>query len=499
MNLAGRVVTTALAVAATGALAAGLVDPAALASGAGLVAADQPGASQIGLDQVPSTLVCPPRPLLGEGSADSDEDFQAEGQTTSISLARSLATTSAATVSGRTLPPDGGEPAEVSIDAPALAATSTRSEVPFAVEADRSQLLAALQLTRTDDGDLAGLAASTCTAPADTGWLVGGAVEPGRSGRIVLANPSRTTATVDLTVLTPDGAVRPPAGQDLAVAAGTSREVLLESLLPATATLAVGVSSRGADVAAHLVETQIAGVRPQGVEQVVAQQPSTSSIVPGVLAAGRSIALRLANPGTETAAVGWQVRGPDGALVPTGESVVTVPPGSVVDLPLDLAGPGATGAVAVHIGSDVPVLGSVQMTWTRDEGRSERAWAVPAPAIEDQALALTAPVGVRTFLSLTSEDGADVTVQHLDAAGQLVDDEREVVLPPGAVETSLVDPGVAAVRLVVTSGVVHAALALTSQDEPRRPHTFFSVVPVQVPPPTTDEVTVAPLPEDLLR
>ena len=207
----------------------------------------------------------------------------------------------------------------------------------------------------------------------------------------------------------------------------------------------------------------------------------------------------MANPGVETAAVGWQVRGPDGALVPAGESVVTVPPGSVVDLPLDVTGPGAAGAVAVHIGSDVPVVGSVQITWGRDEGRSERAWAVPAPAIDHEALALTAPGGVRTFLSLTSEDGADVTVQHLDAAGELVDDDLVTELQPGEVQTSLVGPDVAAVRLLVTSGVAHAALALTSQDEPRRPHTFFSVVPVQVPPPTTDAVTVAPLPEDLLR
>ena len=363
MNLAGRLAGTALAVAATGALAAGLVDPGALAAGAGLVAADQPGATQVGLGQVPATLVCPPQPLLGAGAEDSDEDFQAAGETSSSTLTRSFSASGGAAVTGRTLPPEGADPADLVADAPALASLSTRSELPLAVQADRSQLLAALQLTRTDDGDLAGLAASSCTAPAPSSWLVGGAVEAGRSGRIVLANPSRTTATVDLTLLTPDGAVQPPAGQDLAVAAGTTREVLLESLLPATAAVAVGVTARGADVAASLVETQLAGVLPQGVEQVAAQQASSSSTIAGVLAGTRPTTLRVANPGTEAAAVGWQVIGPDGVVPPAGEAVVTVPAGGVVDVPLDLTGAsGPAGTVAVQVGSDRPVVAAVQIT-----------------------------------------------------------------------------------------------------------------------------------------
>ncbi len=46
---------------------------------------------------------------------------------------------------------------------------------------------------------------------------------------------------------------------------------------------------------------------------------------------------------------------------------------------------------------------------------------------------------------------------------------------------------------------MHGALALTSDAATAKDNAYLSVVPVQVPPPTTDEVTVAPLPEDLLR
>ena len=83
MNLAGRVVTTALAVAATGALAAGLVDP-------GRPAPAEPGSSRPTSRErarsvsgrLPSTLVCPPAPRVADaGAEDADEDFQAEGDT----------------------------------------------------------------------------------------------------------------------------------------------------------------------------------------------------------------------------------------------------------------------------------------------------------------------------------------------------------------------------------------------------------------------------------
>ena len=460
----------------------------------------------MGLGRLPSTLVCPPGPVLGAGAEDSDVDFAAGGETTSSTLIRSFSAKGTAAITGRTLPPEGAEPADLAVEGAALAAVSTRSELPLVVEADRSQLLAGLQLTRTDEGDLAGLAASTCTAPAVTGWLVGGAVEPGRSGRIVLANPSRTTATVDLTVLTPEGAVRPPAGQGLSVAAGTSREVLLESLLPATTTVAVGVSARGAEIAAHLVETHLTGVRPQGVEQVVAQQAATSFTVPGVLTGARTATLRVANPGSEAAAVGWQVMGDAGVLPAAGETVVTVPAGGAVDVPLALTGPDGApvgGLVAVQVGSDSPVVGAVQMTWGRAGGESERAWAAPAPEITDEAMALVGPQEVSTFLSLVSEGGADVLVQQLDADGELVDDELALDVAPGTTLTRAIDPeldpGVAAVRIRVVSGSVHASTALTADAPAAQPNTFFSVVPVQVPPRTTDEVTVAPLPEDLLR
>ncbi len=507
MSLVTRTLCALLADGATGVLATGVVDPGALAADAGLVAADQPGASEVALGRLAPTLVCPPAPRLqaevAEDAGGTDEDFQAAGTTTSSTLVRSLASSGEAAVSGRTLPLEDAAAAEdLSGAGEGTAAASTGSQDPVVVQAAASQLLAGLQVTSAEDGDLAGVAASSCTAPAETSWLVGGAVETGRSGLVLLSNPSATTAVVDLTVLTPDGPVSPPAAQDLAVGAGTSREVLLESLLEPTDAVAVGVSARGAAVAAQLVETQLDGVLPHGVEHVAATTASTALTIPGVLAAGRTLTLRVANPGADAAAVGWQVLGADGVLPLVGEAVVTVPAGGVVDLPLDLSRPDGTpvdGPVAVQVGSDQPVVGAVQVQQPYGAGRSERAWAQSAPALQDEALALVATTeGVRTFLSVASADAAEVLVQQLDADGEPAEDELTLTLAPGTTRTERIGTDVAAVRLKVVSGSVHAALPLTA-DAPGGPaERFVAVVPVQVPPPTTDAVTVAPLPADVL-
>ncbi len=504
MSLATRVLTAVVAVGATGVLVAGVLDPAALAADAGLVAAAQPGAARVGLGDLPTSLVCPPAPRLQaevDGDAGgTDEDFQAAGSTEQTTTVRADGADATAVV-GRTLPPQDLAAQDLVGEGAGLIAVGSGSEQPVVVEAAPDAPVAGLQVTRTDDGDLAGLAASSCTTPTETAWLVGGAVEAGRSGRIVLSNPSATVASVDLTVLTPEGPVAPAAGQDLAVGAGTSREVLLEALLPPTTALAVGVTARGAAVAGQLVDTYVSGVRAQGVEHVAATSPATAFTVPGVLAAARTTTLRLANPGPEPAAVGWQVLGDDGALVLAAEAVTTVPPGAVVDLPLDLTGPDgepAAGPVALQVSADQPVLGAVQVRLGRDDGLSEIAWAAPAPALDDEALTLVGPEGVRSFVSLAAGEAAEVRLQRLDAAGELVDDEVAVVLEPGTTRTIEVDDDAVAVRLVVVSGTVHAALALTGGPDGEG-GTFFSVVPVQVPPATTDEVTVGPLPEDVLR
>lgn len=507
MNRPGRPLVTRAAVAlvaaaALGALGTGLVDPRGWAP-AGAAVAQQPASGEVDLGGRPSVLVCPPAPrLVSEVSADeADEDFRADSPARTATVLR---TVGGPAVSALTLPADEEPPTGLygeEVGDGTLVETDGRQ--PVVLQAGPEATVGALSVHVADDGDLAGLAASTCGFPAEASVLVGGGVEPGRSGRVVLSNPGTTTATVDLVLLTPQGPVSPPAAQALAVPAGTSRDVLLEGLVDPTPALAVGVTARGGAVVAHLVDTRISGVRAQGVEQVAATQPATDLTLPG-LRPGPSVTatLRLANPGSAPAAVGWQLAGPDGAVAQQGETVATVPAGSVAEVPLDgLRGPDLPEAFAVRVTSDQPVAATVEVRLERAGGLADLAVAHPAPRLAGQAL-VPLPDGedVRAALALAGTDGAGtVELVGLDADGEQVGETDEVRVEPG--RTALVGVPPDAVQMVVrvVSGEVAAAVLLRSEPEGGPGASFGSVLPVLSPPPGPASVVVGQLSPDVLR
>ncbi|WP_298122454.1 DUF5719 family protein, partial [uncultured Aurantimicrobium sp.] len=87
----------------------------------------------------------------------------------------------------------------------ALFAAPKVISVPPAASAEEAPLLAGNQLQETASETLSGLAAASCTEPANDLWLVGGSTEVGRTTLLTLANPTEVTATVSLEVFTEQG------------------------------------------------------------------------------------------------------------------------------------------------------------------------------------------------------------------------------------------------------------------------------------------------------
>lgn len=504
-----RAAVAVVAAAAVGVLATGTVDPRgwslAGAVAAGQSAAGQPAAEQVDLGGRPSVLVCPPAPRLGAevGGDEADEDFRADAPARTATVLR---TTGGPALSAAVSPTDDQPP--VAVEAQVVgdgAVVETDGREPVAVQAGPETGVGGLALHVADSGDLAGLAASSCGYPAETGWLVGGGVEPGRSGRVVLSNPGATTATVGLVLLTPAGPVSPPAAQDVVVPAGASRDVLLEALVEPTPALAVGVVSRGGEVVAQLVDTRISGVRAQGVEQVPATQPATTLTIPGVLpGAATTTALRVANPGTAPAAVGWRLLGPSGEVVQEGESVLSVAAGAVAEVPLPEVRRRADArrdVLAVVVTADVPVLAAVETRVDRAGGAADRAVVQPAPALGDREVLLPLPADadVTSALALVAADAAAlVEVAPLDAEGGAVGDPAQVRVEPGRTVLVAVPEGAVRLRLRPT-GSVHAATVLRSAPPRAAPGTFVAVVPVLVPPASPGSIRVSTLSPDVLR
>jgi hypothetical protein len=226
------------------------------------------------------------------------------------------------------------------------------------------------QLTEATVGDLRGLAAQSCAEAAADLWLVGSGTSTGRRGRLLVSNPTPVPATVDITVFGNGGPVKSPAGTGVAIPAGSERAFLIEALAPRLDSVVVRVTATSGRVSGVLHDDLLRGITPGGVDDVTAGAgPARRQYLPGVSiarslqgvvgdvlprrsdAAG-AVAIRVAVPGSRDGAVRVHLLGAGGAVTWAG-GVVTVPRGTVADLPITGVPDGLYTAV---VESDVPVV-----------------------------------------------------------------------------------------------------------------------------------------------
>ncbi|PWJ53074.1 hypothetical protein SAMN06264364_11592 [Quadrisphaera granulorum] len=496
MSIFGRTAGALSAVGAVALVAGGLALGAVAAPGSQVGPEGAPGAQAAAVDvAVPASgaqLVCPGAPVLpsGDAAATPARGAAAAGAAAAASVASgttglvlgggpgALSGRPLLQHSGGTGGTDGsdtpqaaagaqlGDVQRVAVDG-AAASTGAATGLSAGPVDGHAPLLAGATASVTTAGDLRGLSAPACVRPAEQTWLVGGGTGAGRSTRLVLADVAQTPTTVDVTVLTAQGAQQPSALQGLSVGPGEQRSVLLEGALAGTgggtgdgaagaagaagAPLAVQVRSSAGPVAAWLVETVLHGLVPGGTDVVgPAAAPSTSLVVPGVATAGSQPAvLRLANPGADPVVARFAVVGTSGASVPSGTAPATaVPAQSVVDVPLASL---PAGGVALSVQADGPVLAGVRtdsapapdgsrpgdLAWSAavDPLAGATLVAVPPAAKTGRSGSVTTP-DVRLVLS--SEGASEVDVAVVGADGR-TSGARRVELPASTTTAADVD------------------------------------------------------------
>lgn len=454
----------------------GLLLAAAAVTGAGTLTGDPRTSAAAGPRQVPlevgdTVLGCPAAPRLAtaEGAPQTDPEFAAVAETvadvaavaTAATAAPGLALTSpAARVTGEPMGP---------VAAAALAgdAAVTVRASPARQRAPRS---AAIATAATQGGDLRGLAAAACARPSQDAWLVGGATVVGRSTRLDLSNPGTGTATADVTVLTPTGAVQPPSAQDLPVAAGTTLELLLEGLVPQAEAVAVRVTVTGGSLVPFLVQTGLDALTPAGVEVVPpGGGAALTQVLPAVsvLPASAPPRLRLAVPGQDDAVVRWELHGPAGPVEAAGPAAATVSAGTVAEV--ELAGL-ERGTYSVLVEADVPVLAAAVSTSGGEGAAADVAWSAAAPPLDGQTLVALPDPAVPARLVVTGGGPAtEVDVETVAADGTVARTDRvsvragsTAVLPVPASQDA---PLALVVRPAPGAGPGHAALLLTAGAE----------------------------------
>lgn len=268
----------------------------------------------------------------------------------------------------------------------------------------RARALTAEQMTLVTTGDLRGLSSVTCTKPAADSWLVGGGGEPGRRGRLVLANPAANPVQVRVDVLSATGRVATTPGSTVAVPARSRLVLLLDALAPGVASPVVHVRATGGAVTATLHDARLAGTTARGTDDVApAAAPARRVLVPGLTISGRAL-LRLAVPGSTDAVGEVRLFGPTGPVDPPGGPAVRVPAGSTRDIDLSALPAGTYG---VQVSADVPLVAGAMVERGSSAGTADHAW-----------LASALPLKAMTGLAEVSSQRPWSTTLELTATGR---------------------------------------------------------------------------------
>ena len=393
------------------------------------------------------------------------------------------------------------EPADTALEETPLEAPgnpfSAEDGTPVAIAAEPggvdAGMLASAQSQAVSTETLGGFAAAACAEAVAESWLVAGATTLGRSGLVLLANPTAVAATVDVRVIGESGPIDAPSALDLIVPPGTQRVLSLAGLAPNVVSPVVHVTSTGGAIAASLVHSVVVGLAPAGIELTGATAaPATTQVIPGVVvpqaggvAASEDHAdgddhpvVRLFAPGEDPVEVSIGIVPVTGTGGNTIE--VTLQPGQVLDVPLGVLD---AGAYTVRLEAEAPVIAAARTTVGGAEGQtdaaapSDLAWTVATAPLLDTAV-IAVPDGPSPTLYLANPGGAaaEVTVT-------IGGSERTVSVPPAGAASVEVG-GAASVMLGGAAGL-HATVSFAGGDE-------LASFGVQPPGPLDSPITVYP-------
>ncbi len=343
--------------------------------------------------------------------------------------------------------------------------------------------LVAEQSTLAAADDRHGIADVSCNPVSRESWFVGARGVVGHRARLVLSNPTDSAAVVDVEVWDENGRVRTPAAEDRTVPAHGQETLALDALAPGSGQLAVHVRASQGRVAAALQAYETEGIDPRGITWIPQSQLGTRLVVPGVPGSGQRL-LQVAAPGDSDAIVSLRVLGPDGAFSPADQTVITVPGGTVIEVPVDAAVGEAPAALELE--SDVEITAAVRVVAAgADESAPDLAFTAAVAPLDEIGAALGARVtgGFATTLLMTATGDIDTAamVEFYDVDGKIIGTQDvevpaestqvvQVAAPPTGERVTIVvrprDPGqLAVVRETTGSNDVGAFLDLVPLGE----------------------------------
>ena len=342
-----------------------------------------------------------------------------------------------------------------------------------------SKLLNVSTLQLQNAADFSGLLAASCQAPSTDLWFVGGDTTVGREALLVVTNPSRVDAQIDIQAYNAGGVVKADGLAGLSVPSGKTLVLPLASDLINQATLALHVSATGGSIAAWLQQKTMRGTIPGGSDFI---SPSTelgkSIVIPGLLLRGSADAATIIKTRPEYADQTPMLR----VFVPsfngaTSTSSVTVTAqifgatartfgtvlrqqlrvGAVTDVPITGL---ADGDYVAFVSADKPIQAAIRLPRTNKtkSPATDFAWLQAGQSLKG-VRAFRVPQSGVTKLSLGNSGKSEVSLQ-LGSPAQVATGTAPVVkLAGGGVRTIGLTAG-ALVWIKTDSDALHANLVI---------------------------------------
>lgn len=251
------------------------------------------------------------------------------------------------------------------------------------------------------------LTQTACQLPAQEQTVL---LPDAADSRLVLVNPDRTPAVVDLVLSGAKGPLTAAGTSSITVPAGGSREVPLLVQVPTGQPVAVQVRASDGRVAAWGSVVTTTGGRPHGADLAPSTAASTRAVLPA-LPAAEGHTLLVANPGDERATATVTAHGSQGSFTPAGAGEVSVEPHQVLALDVSSSFAGEPGALEVRSEQPLAVGASSR------RGKDFALAAGTQPATTQQlrsagasTLVLTNPEGTEAKVTLDGALHQEVTV-----------------------------------------------------------------------------------------
>lgn len=427
---------------------------AVLASASAVIVADRtstplPATSRPTAKQIPPTkaaLACPPAPSGADTVtavfAVSPDDKRTTPVAGSVDLSPLRLPSRPLLGSVET----AGKPLQRTVKAPAAGALLVSASGGLA----RGATAVVSSVLSSDE--TSGLVASACGSASNDWWFSAVDTSVGATSRLVLANPTRAVAVVDLAMFGYNGPIEPAGARGITVAPFSQRTLDLSRFAPGSDALTVNAHASRGSVVAAVLTTKRRRVSVAGSEWVSPNAGPTTNLVinpaprqEGDASRGGSDApggaqnlspnegkqrLLLTNTSGRQALAHVRVFDTSGTFTPTRLADVRISPGSVVVedlLPITLG-----EAAGVRVSSNVPVTGAIT-TITSAEAEdftvSASAEGLTAPAV----VPLLADSDLTLLLTTPDPVGGSVRVGTFDAAGTRV--RNQVVTVKGAATT----------------------------------------------------------------